>query len=95
MYFIEYSVKRSSKLHRLTRRERDGIVIDIVEAVVGDHAVAAAPLWDQAERAEAQVRMVHYQGCWEHCPLLFLHHIGEFIAEKVDALVCRRVRSSC
>ena len=46
MYFIEYSVKRSSKLHCLAWRERDGIVIDIVEAVVGDHTVAAPPLWD-------------------------------------------------
>jgi len=55
---VEDAVESAAKLHGFIGGQRDCVVVDAVEAVVGDHTMPSATLGDETERTEPQIRII-------------------------------------
>jgi hypothetical protein len=69
-------------------------LVDEVEGVVHNGAIAAIPLGDNAGRREPEIGQAPDGGIWQHEPLAGFHHVGKLFPKKSTAVDCASMRSS-
>jgi hypothetical protein len=73
-----------TKLHGLHSCEWEGIIVDIIPAVITNPPRPSVTLWHNTRRRESKAREIFRNAGRENNPLPLLNHIRELFSEKVN-----------